>query len=1120
MTRVHIRTDDDVYRVDAVWLGPPRATFPWRARYSAYGVGLLVMLVVMFVQRRLGIDLGFFSVAWALLITVAVTRFVSRRINDERPLLEWLTLFVHELRGPRARRPRDRRGPDHRPRHRPPRPPPPHRRSHRDRAAPRQRPVGARDRAAGGRGGRRLLGPAAAGRRVAPRARGPPGPARRDRGAGGHRAPGHRDPGSRARPAAAAPRVHAGRRAPDARRRGRRPVPPPRGARRARAPHAGAAPGVPDRPPPRRTPTSVHRPPRTSGPRPRRREGHPEEGRPEEGRAEEGRAEEDRAEEDRREEDRRDEGVRRPCRPRPTGVPATRPSRRGRARAGPAARPCRRTGARRRPPTPIPTAPSDVPPVRGAARAGRCPTSPPARRDPTHRSARGRAAARGALRAGEGAGEGATEGTTVLRRGKARGPADGEPRQLESGHRSTGLRPATGTTHECRPARTLPARRVPGPGLPLRDRPARHRRQPRAHRVQRHRLVPAGPAAVELPQRHAARDADPPDRDPARRAAGPLAARPRHVAALPGGAVGRDVRPQRARPAARRRGRPVVGGLPRGRAAPPHGPVDVRQGGLRRRRGLRALGGRPLARGGRPAPGPAGALGGHRGARRAGVRDRARRGARVAGGAGRGAGDRRGHGVADAPLVLARAARAPHGDADLGRPLGDRGPRRVHRRRRAAPGAVRADRAGPRTVRHAAGAAARRGALGGSHGRAAHPRGRRPLDAAQRPAAVPRRVVRAHLRAQAGGGRRRAAAPDGQGAQPDPALHARPRPRPADVAVAPGRPGAADRGRALRRAHAAQHPGLRVVARRGLGARRGRGADPRPAGARPLPPARGHGAPRGPVRLRPRVHPRRAAGVDGLPAPRLGDLGGGGRAGRVGVGGRPARGHDRRDLHGHPPPGGVGPVDGAGGAPGLGPHRGGGWSRLRQVVPHRTTRLQDAARRGPLDRARPVRPARGADQAPGARAVLAAHPPARGRPRHPQPLPGGGRAPARPLPRRGRPRQGLAPRALAGRRDPPAPRARRAHRPAALRRGAHAPHPDRAAARGARGRRRPGPRPGPGHRRAAPPRARGGGARRRRRRLPRGAPRAAPGRAAVPRRERRPARRPRGSARRTTGSPS
>ncbi|WP_433800695.1 hypothetical protein [Actinomycetospora sp. CA-084318] len=100
---MQIRTDDDVYRVDAVWLGPPRATFPWRARYSSYGVGLIVMIVVMFVQRRLGIEIGFFSVAWALLITVVVVRFVSKRINEDRPLLEWLTLFWHEVRGPRRR---------------------------------------------------------------------------------------------------------------------------------------------------------------------------------------------------------------------------------------------------------------------------------------------------------------------------------------------------------------------------------------------------------------------------------------------------------------------------------------------------------------------------------------------------------------------------------------------------------------------------------------------------------------------------------------------------------------------------------------------------------------------------------------------------------------------------------------------------------------------------------------------------------------------------------------------------------------------------------------------------------------------------------------------------------
>ncbi len=103
MTRVLVRTDDEVYRVDSVWLGPPRATFPWRARYVSYGLGLLVMIVVMFLQRRIGIGLDFFSVAWALIITVLSTRFLGQRIDYERPLGQVVALFRHELRGPRRR---------------------------------------------------------------------------------------------------------------------------------------------------------------------------------------------------------------------------------------------------------------------------------------------------------------------------------------------------------------------------------------------------------------------------------------------------------------------------------------------------------------------------------------------------------------------------------------------------------------------------------------------------------------------------------------------------------------------------------------------------------------------------------------------------------------------------------------------------------------------------------------------------------------------------------------------------------------------------------------------------------------------------------------------------------
>ncbi|GAA1879513.1 hypothetical protein GCM10009836_71110 [Pseudonocardia ailaonensis] len=99
-----VRTDDEVYRVDSVWLGPPRATFPWRARYVSYGLGLLVMVVIMFLQRRIGIGLDFFSVAWSLVLTVVLTRFLGKRIDYERPLGQVAALFRHEVTGPRRRR--------------------------------------------------------------------------------------------------------------------------------------------------------------------------------------------------------------------------------------------------------------------------------------------------------------------------------------------------------------------------------------------------------------------------------------------------------------------------------------------------------------------------------------------------------------------------------------------------------------------------------------------------------------------------------------------------------------------------------------------------------------------------------------------------------------------------------------------------------------------------------------------------------------------------------------------------------------------------------------------------------------------------------------------------------
>lgn len=94
---MHVRTDDEVYRVDAVWLGPPKATFPWRARYVAWGVGIPVFLLVLTLERQLGLSFGFFSTAWAFVATIAITRLVTAKISHERPLGAVLTLWAREI---------------------------------------------------------------------------------------------------------------------------------------------------------------------------------------------------------------------------------------------------------------------------------------------------------------------------------------------------------------------------------------------------------------------------------------------------------------------------------------------------------------------------------------------------------------------------------------------------------------------------------------------------------------------------------------------------------------------------------------------------------------------------------------------------------------------------------------------------------------------------------------------------------------------------------------------------------------------------------------------------------------------------------------------------------------
>ncbi|ASR34382.1 hypothetical protein BAY61_04530 [Prauserella marina] len=101
---MRIRTDDEVYRVDGVWLGPPKATFPWRARYVAWGIGIPMFLVVLGVERQLGFGFGFFSTAWAFVIAIALTRLITAKISHERPLAAVFNMWLRELTTPRERK--------------------------------------------------------------------------------------------------------------------------------------------------------------------------------------------------------------------------------------------------------------------------------------------------------------------------------------------------------------------------------------------------------------------------------------------------------------------------------------------------------------------------------------------------------------------------------------------------------------------------------------------------------------------------------------------------------------------------------------------------------------------------------------------------------------------------------------------------------------------------------------------------------------------------------------------------------------------------------------------------------------------------------------------------------
>jgi hypothetical protein len=98
---VRLRPDDEVYRVDAVWLGPSGMTLPWSARYSAYGIWLLLFVTVLLVEALLPMRVSVPPV-WEVVLTVLATYAVTTFIDHDRPVRSVWQLVRTESTAPRA----------------------------------------------------------------------------------------------------------------------------------------------------------------------------------------------------------------------------------------------------------------------------------------------------------------------------------------------------------------------------------------------------------------------------------------------------------------------------------------------------------------------------------------------------------------------------------------------------------------------------------------------------------------------------------------------------------------------------------------------------------------------------------------------------------------------------------------------------------------------------------------------------------------------------------------------------------------------------------------------------------------------------------------------------------
>ena len=98
---MRVTPDDEVYRVNTVWLGPTGLTFPWTARYLAYTTWLVSFLLILLVEAITPLSVHIPPV-WELCLATLFSYGVMGFVDHERPIGAVWRTFLADLTAPRA----------------------------------------------------------------------------------------------------------------------------------------------------------------------------------------------------------------------------------------------------------------------------------------------------------------------------------------------------------------------------------------------------------------------------------------------------------------------------------------------------------------------------------------------------------------------------------------------------------------------------------------------------------------------------------------------------------------------------------------------------------------------------------------------------------------------------------------------------------------------------------------------------------------------------------------------------------------------------------------------------------------------------------------------------------